>query len=669
MPLPQCKSRPLHQSKSRNISKCCSWKPDAPAVITDSKYFLIDASCWKDTLPQPYRMLDKVLNDLLESVWDLIQRRQHMKESQRVSKLEESEPPPAPLPCSPSQTIKLPRINCCCGCYGVTYLSLGTKDGLYLLDSSTQQICTVWKTDNSEITSVSQCAVDKITFIISALDDIGVARLFVFREPNNLVCMLSTFEQNEEANQTYVSYCATSPRGDYFGVIIQGPENSNEDNYLEIYKLPSNVHYGQYFESRSSISQISGDTVPSIEKPAVTLFAKIPNISAPQPCKAPNISHILKGISSTGDVIGSGSSHVLSKAYLEARSSTFTNSYPASWTSLLSSEEIPRKLNFMFRQSTTSVESYTITYYTDPLEVDMLWPFAASITAVTISSCANWIVVGLENGFIVIWDFSLGLVAGMLDFSQEGPIKDLNILSTMSPSNDPSISENFQLIAVLNSGEVQHIYYKNRDFTTKKLLSEIHFPEATLNKVTSIYGIDELILMSFNNGVILLTDITNSRTLCELILPSNYSPIPKWNPVVVSVKTKLNSSENDTYEATYIYVNGFLGDGAESPDAENSSFFIFQLDTIEILEKFCKVNETPSTNGTLIENSLESLVENTLKDRYDIIYEYMLHRAGMKNKRQGYNQLVTSIVENQTPALLTITEDCRFTGITTCRQS
>lgn len=40
-----------------------------------SRDYLQDPAMWGDRLPQPYRMIDRILNNLLIDTWDLIQRK------------------------------------------------------------------------------------------------------------------------------------------------------------------------------------------------------------------------------------------------------------------------------------------------------------------------------------------------------------------------------------------------------------------------------------------------------------------------------------------------------------------------------------------------------------------------------------------------------------------
>ena len=41
----------------------------------DSKDYLLDPELWLDKLPQPFQMIDKVLQEFLDEVWELIESR------------------------------------------------------------------------------------------------------------------------------------------------------------------------------------------------------------------------------------------------------------------------------------------------------------------------------------------------------------------------------------------------------------------------------------------------------------------------------------------------------------------------------------------------------------------------------------------------------------------
>ncbi len=44
--------------------------------VEDSRDYLLDPELWLDKLPQPYRLVDGVVQCFLEEVWEVIERRE-----------------------------------------------------------------------------------------------------------------------------------------------------------------------------------------------------------------------------------------------------------------------------------------------------------------------------------------------------------------------------------------------------------------------------------------------------------------------------------------------------------------------------------------------------------------------------------------------------------------
>uniref|UniRef100_A0A0L8GSE3 Uncharacterized protein n=1 Tax=Octopus bimaculoides TaxID=37653 RepID=A0A0L8GSE3_OCTBM len=212
------------------------------------------------------------------------------------------------------------------------------------------------------------------------------------------------------------------------------------------------------------------------------------------------------------------------------------------------------------------------------------------------------------------------ILSGVFDLSKEGCFKDLYFLSINTPPNNQQpYSISCHLIAILNSGLVQYITFTDGSYSMTTLLPASRFAEAALNKVVPISGKNNLILMTFNNGVILLTEVISGQTLCELELPPTYKPLPIWDPVIASVQIKPDPSQEDAVlsEATCVYVNASFGDADGVHTDENTSFFIFRLDTIPILETFYKETNIYMATSFVVETSLDSLLENILKTRHE----------------------------------------------------
>lgn len=49
---------------------------DTDALVDDSNDYLLDPELWSDQLPQPFLMIDEVLQGFLDEVWELIESRE-----------------------------------------------------------------------------------------------------------------------------------------------------------------------------------------------------------------------------------------------------------------------------------------------------------------------------------------------------------------------------------------------------------------------------------------------------------------------------------------------------------------------------------------------------------------------------------------------------------------
>ena len=55
------------------------YEPPSPSVVDDEdreEWFLDDATALYDVLPQPFRRIDKILNEIFDSAWEEIEKRE-----------------------------------------------------------------------------------------------------------------------------------------------------------------------------------------------------------------------------------------------------------------------------------------------------------------------------------------------------------------------------------------------------------------------------------------------------------------------------------------------------------------------------------------------------------------------------------------------------------------
>ncbi|CAL8350492.1 unnamed protein product [Merluccius merluccius] len=128
----------------------------------DGEGFLTDPEALRDRLPQPYRMVDRVLDRLLDRVWEAVLRR---------------EGPPLrrqpPLMLSAAET-QLPESTNCLACSGDgRFLAAGHAQGLSVSCASSLAWVSSRLEEGLEITATQMTAVGQEAYLISTVDDMG----------------------------------------------------------------------------------------------------------------------------------------------------------------------------------------------------------------------------------------------------------------------------------------------------------------------------------------------------------------------------------------------------------------------------------------------------------------------------------------------------------------
>ncbi|XP_070543569.1 WD repeat-containing protein 93-like isoform X2 [Ptychodera flava] len=199
--------------------------PSLSELISDDDDFLTDPEQLHDQLPQPFRMIDKILNLLIDDAWETVSNREatRLEEKSRVR--------PPRYECA-VQMQDFGTANCMTDSKDGRYIFIGMPNGVVVIDAATQSKVTVWEEEGVDITSINVSLVSVQMYLLSTVDDMGVARLlFCAYEGLHLLKVLN---ENEGGTKTIASKCQPSNEGDYAAVTLE----SGTDCWIEIHKLP-----------------------------------------------------------------------------------------------------------------------------------------------------------------------------------------------------------------------------------------------------------------------------------------------------------------------------------------------------------------------------------------------------------------------------------------------
>ncbi|XP_034987792.2 WD repeat-containing protein 93 isoform X2 [Zootoca vivipara] len=191
--------------------------------------YLKDPYGFRDTLPQPYRMINKLVNLLLERTWEIVEGPQPLQET-RQPKV----PPPKYPPSSEFQVEG--RANCMVA--AGEFIFIGFSMGLSVFSIPTyekptyEKVC-AWEAASLEICAIKVSNFGSSSYLIGSVDELGIARLFYFFKENLL--SIKVINEVEDISKRNTCVALELSRGaDYAGFLLQG----NSEAWLEVYRLP-----------------------------------------------------------------------------------------------------------------------------------------------------------------------------------------------------------------------------------------------------------------------------------------------------------------------------------------------------------------------------------------------------------------------------------------------
>lgn len=157
--MPKTRTKPLS-----NLTTPSSMDED----FYNPKDYLQDPELWRDELPQPFRMIDAVLQELLGIAWNSI------LEAERQKREEASRPRTSPL--VPSFELEVPGVRC--HVTAGSALVVGVSEGLAAVDlteAHPQQrpLPTADNTPVLSLTSQAVCLHDGQCWLVAAVSETG----------------------------------------------------------------------------------------------------------------------------------------------------------------------------------------------------------------------------------------------------------------------------------------------------------------------------------------------------------------------------------------------------------------------------------------------------------------------------------------------------------------
>ncbi|NXJ87742.1 WDR93 protein, partial [Corythaixoides concolor] len=444
----------------------------------EEDFFLQDPDRKCDALPQPFRMVNKLVMLVFENAMEIIERREMLRDAQKLKV--------QPTKCFPTAEFQVSgRANCLA--VSGEYVFVGLSVGLAAFKvSDCTEVC-AWDAVKTEICTIHASDLGNERHVLLAVDEMGLVWLFCFHKESFLLVKILNETEDISKRSTCVEV-VLSPGGDYAGVLLQVQGHSTKP-WLEIYRLPKDSWLKEMEknpgassglscrERRSSSTSAAQDS----SKADVFLLQESPlsankcdaklsvpvlllKVRPPKPITGSSFKSPLDALKKVddGSMLGLGYNHLIKESQWELQEAIFRSTYRKYLEAegeRESKEEIPRYATFHFLLPSRILQvgpemkvqpgvpagisvhwngNHNLCLYllecplkekvdSDP-KPDIVWPCAAPIACSAVSSCSRYLAVACEDATITIWDKQLGYPLSVTAILEERLIRTICFL-------------------------------------------------------------------------------------------------------------------------------------------------------------------------------------------------------------------------------------------------
>lgn len=636
--------------------------------LEDDEDYITDPDQLLDRLPQPYRMIDKVLSQWYDEVWQIIEKREN-------ERLEESRRIRAPQYECSAQMESQGRACCVCDSVDGRYIFIGLPRGLSAVDVQTQEKVASWEEESVDIHYVKAYLIGVQVYLVVTIDDMGFARLLIFGgDKFYFVKILNEFQ--EGGTKLIISKCEASRNGDYLGAMFENPETA--EVWLEVYKLPRDAWLNELEsvltkkEEKSEEDQGIDIQAPTDQDAPTPQNEVEPPPAAPQEESTGGEKHTPKLSPTTvvmklkpppsmsgntassvhsacqkvdsGEVIGTGVNHILTPNHKDMRKEVFAHLHDNLMEYLPKEEEAEplEDVNFHFMtagrlvptgleqqsqiglpttiavwwKGSTHVVHYSLLKQHKDFDVkpDLVWPYLSPVTSSAISDDTSLLAVGFENGNIIIWDRYLGIQRGIVNIMDRVKIVQLTFLD---PNICPQNLDDYQpyrtktstyLLALCDNGALYIMMSgPGLELDPICITPPVESEDDIFTMVQPVPGMHDLLITVLKSGKVQIRDTLQGTVLCEPILPKSHELMTPWDPVVaVGAMGQVLFLKGNNKD----YGEEEGGDQSESAGA----LFMYQTKLFPTLDSYMsrRRDKVSQTVHAKIENRIEALMKERI---------------------------------------------------------
>ncbi|NWZ64401.1 WDR93 protein, partial [Acrocephalus arundinaceus] len=435
----------------------------------EENFFLLDPDGKLDELPQPLRMIDKLVMQAFESAMEIIERREMLRKAQKLKV--------QPQKCFPTAEFQVTETANCLAVSG-KYIFVGLSVGLTAFKMCDLKDVCAWDAAKTEICAIHASDLGNECHVLLAVDEMGLVWLFCFYKESFLLIKILNEVDDISQRNTCVEV-VLSRGGDYAGILLQG----NTKAWLEIYQLPKDSWLTEIEKNAGAAEELACSERRSsysseVQNMGTFLLQELPvsaiqadvklvppvlllTVRPPKPITGTSFKGPLDALKEVddGSVLGLGYNHLIKDSQWELQDEIFRSTYQEYLEAEgVIEEEIPRYATFHFLlpsqillEPEMQVQpdipvgigvhwdgNHNFCFYLlnrslkekedSDLKPDVVWPCAAPIACSAVSSCSRYLALAGEDATITIWDKHLGYPLSVTAILEERFIRSIHFL-------------------------------------------------------------------------------------------------------------------------------------------------------------------------------------------------------------------------------------------------
>uniref|UniRef100_A0A8C0KWI5 WD repeat domain 93 n=1 Tax=Canis lupus dingo TaxID=286419 RepID=A0A8C0KWI5_CANLU len=611
----------------------------------EGDYVFKDSGQEMDSLPQPYRMINKMVNLLFDQSWKVIQERDALREAE-LSRIQ-------PVTYPPHVENKLSKMPNCMA-VSQDYVFIGGAKGFSIYNLySAKQIC-IWEKLKVDVTSIWTTDLGN-EILIAPVDEMGTD------SPSYLLSLLhqplSSF-QDDASKQTTCIKMEICQGGDFAAFLLQGAG----DVWLDVYKLPKESWLKEVEHPQLAINpkkkgrqpQLVGNIpfstdlfLPTLDPHLSVQISKITDLSIsaftslniklshpvhimkikpPKPVTGTTFKSPLEVFAKIEDCygLGSGQNHFIKESQWEQQAAIFHASYKKYLDE--KGEEEPLSQHFLYKPEGTQIlymtplssfsfpgvacvlgihwtGSHNFFLYSlnrtlkDKVDPEGVWPCAAPIAVSQLSYTCSYLLIACEDGVLTLWDLAEGFPLGVVALPEGCFCQSIHFLKYFLVYKGQNVypegplKSQMQCVVLCTDSSLHLLTAKGTQVPTISELVErpVKHPEEAICAVAPVQAFPGTVLIFCRNGSVQLMDVAKPQIICAFAPPRTYNLAVPWKPVFVV-----------SLQHPCFLLRGDHPDEIESDDTKDiqNSIFYFNLEAYPLLENISRNHTIPKTDIT-----------------------------------------------------------------------